>query len=342
MKKSNKIILAFYVGMAISLISAYAYADSIHERPEVDLQMPTADDPTKKYSWKKIVGYNTAYTKCFDLISWQCGTNIDKFYNVFTDVENYHKVLPKNVLSVEVIDRTANSITAIEVLNEKFIVVKLTVKHSFVPNEKHTIEILDGDAQGTIITQYFTDINRGLEIVTDVDLNVKGVLSLVSFLPKSSLDSILKTVINEFVKYAEINYILADNVRLHPSIVQIDSLYREVLLRSLDKPAERYYVKLIEEEKITFDEIRNELLESDEYQRLLILKEYTSLDSISPETKEMINKLFQETLERDANESGLLYYSAMFETGKLTLDDIRNELLESDEKTHIDFTQESE
>tara|TARA_B100000953_G_C17860326_1_gene371337 strand:+ start:47 stop:505 length:459 start_codon:yes stop_codon:yes gene_type:complete len=152
----------------------------------------------------------------------------------------------------------------------------------------------------------------------------------------------METVINEFVKYAEINYILADNVRLHPSIVQIDSLYREVLLRSLDKPAERYYVKLIEEEKITFDEIRNELLESDEYQRLLILKEYTSLDSISPETKEMINKLFQETLERDADESGLLYYSAMFETGKLTLDDIRNELLESDEKTHIDFTQESE
>ncbi len=335
-------MLAFYVGLAISLISAYAYADSIHERPKVDLQMPTSEDPIKKYTWKKVVGYNSAYTKCFDLVAWQCGTNIDKFYNVFTDVENYHKVLPKNVLSVEVIDRTANSITAIEVLNEKFIVVKLTVKHSFVPNEKHTIEILDGDAQGTIITQYFTDINRGLEIVTDVDLNVKGVLSLVSFLPKSSLDSILKTVINEFVKYAEINYILDDNVRLHPSIVQIDSLYREVLLRSLDKPAERYYVKLIEEEKITFDEIRNELLESDEYQRLLILKEYTSLDSISPETKEMINKLFQETLERDADESGLLYYSAMFETGKLTLDDIRNELLESDEKTHIDFTQESE
>ena len=75
---------------------------------------------------------------------------------------------------------------------------------------------------------------------------------------------------------------------------------------------------------------------------MLILKVYTSLDSISPETKEMINKLFQETLERDADESGLLYYSAMFETGKLTLDDIRNELLESDEKAHIDFTQESE
>ena len=342
MKKSNKIILAFYVGLAISLISAYAYADSIHERPELLPPMPTADDPTKKYSWKKIVGYNTAYTKCFDLISWQCGTNIDKFYNTFTDVENYHNVLPKNVLSVEVIDRTANSITAIEELSEKFIIVKLTVKHSFVPNEKHTIEILDGDAQGTVITQYFTDINQGLQIITDVDLKVKGVLSLVSFLPKSSLDSVTETVIDEFVKYTEIKNILTDDGRAHPSIVQIDSIYREVLLRSVDKPAERYYVKLIEDEKITFDEIRNELLESDEYQRLLVLKEFTSLDGISPETKEMINKIFQETLERDADRSGLLYYSALFESGKLTLDDIRNELLESDEKIHIDFTEESE
>ena len=35
-------------------------------------------------------------------------------------------------------------------------------------------------------------------------------------------------------------------------------------MRSVDKPAERYYVKLIEDEKITFDGIRNELLESDE------------------------------------------------------------------------------
>ena len=335
-------MLAFYVGLAISLISAYAYADSIHERPKVDLQMPTADDPIKKFSFDKLVGYNSAYIKCFDLISWQCGTNIDKFYNVFTDVENYHKVLPKNVLSVKVIDRTTNSITAIEEISEKFIVVKFTVKHSFVPNEKHTIEILDGDAQGTVITQYFTDINTGLQITTDVELNVKGVLSLVSFLPKSNLDSIMGTVIDEFVRYTEIHYNVGDAIRIHPSIVQIDSLYREVLLRTVDKPAERYYVKLIEEEKITFDEIRNELLESDEYQRLLILKEYTSLDSISPETKEMINKIFQETLERDADESGLLYYSAMFETGKLTLDDIRNELLESDEKVHIDFTQESE
>ncbi len=311
MNRSNKIITVFYIGLAIFLISAYSYLDSLYERPQIDLQLPT--EPIKKISFENIVNTRTH----------------EQMYDVLTDIENYPKVLPKNILSVEILNTTNNSITAIEELNEKFITTKLTVKHLFIPMEKHTIEILDGDAQGTIITQYFEELPDGIKIKTDVDLNLKGILYPVSFLPKSSLQHAINTVIGEFAIYAKTKYVLSENENI------VDSLYRENLLRGADPDGLKFYVKMLEEEKMTPDDIKKSLIDSEEYQGLVILKEFNGIDDIKLETKNVINDLYLEILKRPADETGLLYYSAMFESGKLSLDDIRNKLLVSEEKAQI-------
>ena len=313
MNRSNKIIIVFYIGLAISLISAYSYLDSLYERPQIDLQLPT--EPIKKISFENIVNTRT-HAQMFD---------------VLTDVKNYPKVLPKNILSVEILETTDNSITVIQELKENIIKTKLTVKHSFIPMEKHTIEILDGDAQGTIITQYFKKMQTGFEIKTDVEFNVKGILSPVTFLPKSSLAHANDTVIKEFARYAKAKVTLSENQ------FAIDSLYREILLRHADLEGLKFYVKMLEEEKMTINDVKESLMNSEEYQRLIILKEFTGIDTINPETRKAINKLYLEILERPADKQGLEYYSIMFDKEILSLDDIRNELLISEERSQMDM-----
>jgi len=317
MNRSNKIIIVFYIGLAISLISAYSYLDSLYERPQIDLQLPT--EPIKKISFENIVNTRTHA----------------QMYDVLTDIENYSKVLPKNILSVEILNTTDNSITAIEELNEKFITTKLTVKHSFIPMEKHTIEILDGDAQGTLITQYFEELPDALKIKTVVDLNLKGILYPVGFLPKSSLQHAVNTVIGEFAIYAKTKYVLSENENI------VDSLYRENLLRRADPDGLKFYVKMLEEEKMTVNDVKESLMNSEEYQTLIIIKEFNGIDSIKPETRKVINELYMEILKRPADDDGLLYYSAMFESEKLSLDDIRNELLISEERSQINLLNEN-
>mgnify|MGYP003993945821 FL=1 len=317
MNRSNKIIIVFYIGLAISLISAYSYLDSLYERPQIDLQLPT--EPIKKISFQNIVNTRT-HAQMFD---------------VLTDVKNYPKVLPKNILSVEILETTDNSITVIQELKENIIKTKLTVKHSFIPMEKHTIEILDGDAQGTLITQYFEELPDALKIKTVVDLNLKGILYPVGFLPKSSLQHAVNTVIGEFAIYAKTKYVLSENENI------VDSLYRENLLRRADPDGLKFYVKMLEEEKMTVNDVKESLMNSEEYQTLIILKEFNGIDSIKPETRKVINELYMEILKRPADDDGLLYYSAMFESEKLSLDDIRNELLISEERSQINLLNEN-
>ena len=70
MNKSDKKILAFYVCLGISLISAFSYFDSLYERPHIDHFLPT--DPIKRISIEYLL--NTVPHALM--------------YDVITDVEN--------------------------------------------------------------------------------------------------------------------------------------------------------------------------------------------------------------------------------------------------------------
>ena len=267
MKKSDKKILAFYVCLGISMLAAFAYFDSLYERPHIDLQLAT--DPIKRISFENII----------DTVSHA------SMYEVITDVENYPKVLPENILSVKILDRTNNSITAEEQISEHSIKSTLTVKHSFVPMEKHTIEILDGDAKGTIITQNFEIIQPegSLKITTDVELDLKGIFSFVGFLPTSSIQHAVDTTIDEFAIFAAKKSDLSENEFV------IELLYREVLLRQADPDGMKFYLQMLEEGHMTIDDIKNSLMKSDEYQTLLVENRISSIDEFNPETIKTID-----------------------------------------------------
>ena len=312
MNKSDKKILAFYVCLGISLISAFSYLDSLYERPHIDNFLPT--DPIKRVSIEYLL--NTVPHALM--------------YDVITDVENYPKVLPKNILSVKILDRTDNSIIAEEQINEKGIRLTLTVKHSFVPMEKHTIEILDGDAKGTIITQYFDIVQPegyrdygSLRITTDAELDLKGIMRFVAFLPASNIQHAVDTVIDAFTLSAKQKMSGED-------AFAVEMLYREVLLRESDPNGLKFYVEMLEE-GMTIDDVKKLLVKSDEYQNRFVEISISSIDELNPETIKTVDDLYLEILDRSADNNGILYYGSLLETGEFTTDDVRQSLMGSAE-----------
>ena len=95
---------------------------------------------------------------------------------------------------------------------------KLLVNHMMYPYDKHIVEVMEGDAKGTKLIQDFTVINTEIEklpecnspfdectkIDSQVELNLEGLLSPFSYLPKRNLDHASNTVITSFTNYMEI------------------------------------------------------------------------------------------------------------------------------------------
>ena len=235
MEKSDKVIIIFYILLGLSLISIFTYLDSLYERPQTDILIPT--EPIKKISFQNIL--NSVSQK--------------HMYDVLTSVDEYPKILPKNILDVKILNQTDNTILAKIILNENIIRMELTTLHTFDPMKTHTIEILDGDAEGTIITQTFEEGLPSIQgmnehkINTHIDFNLKGILSPIGFLPKSNLEHALNTVITEFAIYADTKYFHSENELI------VDLLYREFLLRPADQQGIKIYVTMLKEKKITYD-----------------------------------------------------------------------------------------
>lgn len=307
MNRTDKTIIIFYVFLAISYISVIVYLDNSLERPEIqDLIPRTVEEIT--------------LTKTIDLDKQQ-------IFDVMTDVENYPKILPQNILSVKIINRTDNVVYAEEVITERAIKTKLIVKHTFVPYEKHVLEVVNGDAQGTIVTQTFEDVSSTTQITTEVKLKLKGPLEIFRYFPKNVIQQKMNELMNSIINYAR----GFDS----ESKKTIDDLYREILRRPADVQGMEYYAQLLDNGKMTVEDIRNALLHSDEYKTLLTPDEIKSLDELSKESKKTVDDLYREILRRPADESGLQHYASLLESGKMTVEDIRKALLDSDEYKSI-------
>jgi hypothetical protein len=117
------------------------------------------------------------------------------------------------------------------------------------------------------------------KIDSRIELNLEGLLSPFSYLPKRNLEHASDTVISTFTDYMEIK---TENGRI------IDELYREILLRPADKEAFEYWGTLLENEIITKIELRKDILKS---------QEAISLKTYSGELSETIYNIFHEVYE---------------------------------------------
>jgi len=302
LNKTNKKFIIFYLVLSVVVFTALIYIDSSLDRPSRELNL--APVPLATISYSKIV-------------------DVDKevIFNTFADFKNYPHILPSNIISVTNIPekQSVYDIT----LTQMGIIAKLKAEHIIEPYHKQVIEVIDGDAQGTTITQTFEPYDNKTKISIDVDLKTKGILTAFSFLPVINANHAMDTIVQSFVEYSTRPYTLNEKI--------IDDLYREILLRPVDSQALITYSTLLEEEKITIEEIRNELLNSKEYFENIQLTNLKNISDLSEDTKNSIDEVYDIILRRNADFVGLQTFGSALENGDMSLSDIVKTLLTSDE-----------
>ena len=137
-QRTDKIIIIFYAFLAISFTVGMFHISSTY----------IFDEEIRMFSF-----LDTAYgvVKVVDV-------NQEEAFLIMTDVKNYPKMLPKNIISVNIINQIDNKILAEYEVVELGIRTKLLVNHMMYPYDKHIVEVMEGDAKGTKLTQDFTTI----------------------------------------------------------------------------------------------------------------------------------------------------------------------------------------
>jgi len=304
MKKNDKKIFLAYGFFALLFISLLFYWDTSLERKNLPSFLPSEL-------------LEITIEKNFSIQQ-------ESLFNLMTDVKNYPYILPSNVIDVKIIDTTENMIIAQEKLIERGIIIDLLVKHTFIPYQTHTIEILEGDASGTKIEQTFQKNGNKTLVKNKIIFELNGILTPFKFLPKHNAIHALETILEQFEIYAESSNDETTKI--------IDELYREILKRPVDKPGLEYYYNLLDSKQISLSELREILINSDERKKLLLPNEIISIENLTSQTVNDINELYQEILFRPADSIGLQHFGSLIENKKLTFEELKELLLKSNEK----------
>ena len=317
-QRTDKIIIIFYAFLAISFTVGMFHISSTY----------IFDEEIRMFSF-----LDTAYgvVKVVDV-------NQEEAFLIMTDVKNYPKMLPKNIISVNIINQIDNKILAEYEVVELGIRTKLLVNHMMYPYDKHIVEVMEGDAKGTKLTQDFTTIypvtiippecigiDKNDDLVIDADDLIscksthtayKEYLGDCLFLDKctkidSKIELDLKGLLSPFRYLPEKNLNHAANTVISSFTNNmeiktengkiIDDLYREILLRPGNTEAFEYWGSLLEIEKITKTELRKSILKSPEALSLKQNSEYLIFESIYTIFHEVyeINGLYREIIPTD-------------------------------------------
>ena len=298
MKKNDKYLLVFYALLVVGISVGLLYMDSSLEKPIGPLRI--VPNPLSDITVIKVVDVET-----------------EKIFTIMSDIENYPNVLPGNVLSVNKLEETNSSLNYEITVMEKGIKTTLLVKHDLFPYDEQILTIIDGDAKNTTIHQKFQNQGNSTKLITDVKIELSGILTPFQFIPERHFSHAIGTVISAFFVYSLEK---TQNEKI------VDDLYREILKRPADQEALFYFTTLLEKNEITPEEIKTALYDSEEYN--LPIKD---LDELTDETKKTIDELYEITLRRGADETGTKYFGSLLEHEKFTELDIITELLKSSE-----------
>src|SRR3989344_2111576 len=157
MKKANTLILIFYFSLILVVSTTLFYINSSLEQPTGQLKL--VPEPLSEISFTKTIKINK-----------------EQIFNTMADYQNFPKVLPQNVVSIESVATEKNThVYKIEMI-EKGIKTKLLVSHTILPFDEQIIKVLDGDAKDTVIIQKFEGQGEFTTLTTKANLKLSGIL----------------------------------------------------------------------------------------------------------------------------------------------------------------------
>ena len=126
----------------------------------------------------------------------------DIIFQISTDVENFHKIMPKYFKSLKIISNSLNEKIVLESIDFFGKKIEIKTKHIILKPDVHKVFILTGPAKGTSFIETYMSNSNGTEISILVDLKLNGVLKLIPFL-KFLLLKRMNSVMSEFIVCAE-------------------------------------------------------------------------------------------------------------------------------------------
>ena len=127
----------------------------------------------------------------------------EKTFEIFSNYENYQKLLPQHFPSVRIRSVRENVSVVEEHLNlcdREFIIMAKHVTDSPV---LHEIFVIGGDLKGSYIEQQFIKLSEGTKIIVDVNLKLTGKMKIFGILEKNKIGKNYEGVLDGFVKIAE-------------------------------------------------------------------------------------------------------------------------------------------
>ena len=132
-------------------------------------------------------------------------SNLDRdlIFKISTDVENFHKIMPKYFKSLKIISDSLNEKIVLESIDFLGRKIKIKTKHVIVKPNVHKVFILTGPVRGTSFIETYDSTLSGTSISILVDLKLHGILKLIPFLKILVLKK-MNSVMSEFIICAEI------------------------------------------------------------------------------------------------------------------------------------------
>lgn len=127
----------------------------------------------------------------------------EKTFEIFSNYENYQKLLPQHFPSVRIRSVRENVSVVEEHLNlwdREFLIMAKHVTNSPV---LHEIFVIGGDVKGSYIKQQFIKLSEGTKIIVDVNLKLTGKMKIYDILGKNKIGQSYEEILDGFVKIAE-------------------------------------------------------------------------------------------------------------------------------------------
>ncbi len=99
----------------------------------------------------------------------------------------------------------------------------------------------------------------------------------------------------------------------------------------------KYWGSLLDSGEKTKDEIRTELVNSEEKKYLLGWHEFKTVNELDDKTKKIVDDLYHEILLRPADQMGFEYWGSLLEAGNVSELELRKRIVKSDEALKILF-----
>jgi len=129
--------------------------------------------------------------------------NIETVFEIFSNFENYQRLLPLHFPSVRIRSSRGNVSIVEEHMNFSGQEMVIMAKHVTERPNLHEVFVIGGDAKGSYIKQQFQEILQGTKILVYLDLKLKGRMKLYNLFRKGKLEQNYSDILDDFKKIAE-------------------------------------------------------------------------------------------------------------------------------------------